>query len=576
MTAVTRELPVPDSGADAATAGSGRWLAAVLAILAAVLAAGLFLPDLLGGDASQDAVMAMRMHLDGDWVHLVKNGRDYLDKPHLLFWSAMVGYRLFGVHDWSYRLVSVLVCVLGGWSTLRLGTWLYGRTVGRIAAVMFLTAQTILLGNHDVRMDALLTGFTAFGLWQLALYVDTGRLRPLLLGAAGVGLAFSSKGMIAVAVAGACLFFHVWARRAWRRLWSWRLAAGLAAFALAIAPVLVSYYLQFDLHPEKVIGGRTGVSGVKFILLGQSVERFTGARGEVAAKDHLFLYHSLLWAFLPWSLLAFAAWFDRLRELLRGRSAAFHGREQLTALGPLVAIGLLNFSRFKLPHYLNVFLPMLAIMTAAWVEERWREGGERTARRLEWTQRVVIGAVLALALVVNGWFFPPRSGWVMAGAVAIAALLAAALRRTGGLDRVWVPSAIAVLLLNFTLNASFYPQVARLEAGSHVAEQALRLGLDWSQTFFLGGKVHQPFQLYSGHLVPLVDVARVQAVLEPGTRAYALADEQGRRQVEAAGLEYRELLRSPDCRVTKLTLRMVRPDTRDAACPKAYLLELRR
>src|SRR5919198_248571 len=108
-----------------ATETTSVWFAVVLALVAVVLAAGLFLPTLLGGDSSQDAVMAMRMHRENDWVHLIKNGADYLDKPHLLFWSAMIGYRLFGVHDWSYRLISVLVSLLGAYSTLKLGTRLH-------------------------------------------------------------------------------------------------------------------------------------------------------------------------------------------------------------------------------------------------------------------------------------------------------------------------------------------------------------------------------------------------------------------------------------------------------------------
>ena len=94
---------------------AGLW-----ALVLLVLCAGLFLPDLMYGDAAQDAVMALRMFREGDFVHLLRNGRDYLDKPHLLFWSAMAGYRALGVHDFSYRLPSVLVSLLGAFSCGRL------------------------------------------------------------------------------------------------------------------------------------------------------------------------------------------------------------------------------------------------------------------------------------------------------------------------------------------------------------------------------------------------------------------------------------------------------------------------
>ena len=139
------------------------WRAALWALVLAVLAAGLFLPDLMYGDAPQDAVMALRMFREGDWTHLLKNGEPYLDKPHLLFWSAMAGYKLFGVHDWSYRLLSVLASLLGAWSSGRLARRLYGARAGQLAAIFFITAERVLLSDHDVRMEALLAGFTEIG-----------------------------------------------------------------------------------------------------------------------------------------------------------------------------------------------------------------------------------------------------------------------------------------------------------------------------------------------------------------------------------------------------------------------------
>lgn len=235
---------------------AGLW-----ALVLLVLCAGLFLPDLMYGDAAQDAVMALRMFREGDFVHLLRNGRDYLDKPHLLFWSAMAGYRALGVHDFSYRLPSVLVSLLGAFSCGRLARRLYGPRAGQLAPLLFITAQSILLGDHDVRMDALLTGFTAFALWQLVRFVETEELGSLVLGSVGLGLAVSSKGMVAAALTGLCLVLFLWGRGRLALLRSPRVLLGLAAFALTLLPVLLCYYLQFDLHPEKVVDGRTGVWG---------------------------------------------------------------------------------------------------------------------------------------------------------------------------------------------------------------------------------------------------------------------------------------------------------------------------
>jgi 4-amino-4-deoxy-L-arabinose transferase-like glycosyltransferase len=555
-------------------AALARHLFPVLWVAAAVvLATGLFLPPLIAQDSSRFAVMAMRMHQENDWVHLVKDGRDYLDKPHLLFWSAMAGYRLFGVHEWSYRLVPVLVTVLGAWSTFRLGRRLHGAAAGRVAAVMFLTAYGVVLANHDVRMDTLLTGLAAFALWQLVRWLDTGDWRSMVLGAAGVGLAFSAKGLIAVAACGCALLFHVWSRGLWRRLWSGHLALGLAAFLATIAPVLLCYWLQFDLHPEKVVEGRTGVSGVKFILLGQSVERLAGGKGARHAGDPLFLHHSLLWVFLPWALLTYAAWVDRLRELARGRWSAFHAREQLTFLGPFVAIAILGLSRYKLAHYLLVFVPLLAIFTAAWLEEASRAGRWRLLGALRRVQTVlVVGLLVASLGILNGWAFPPRSAWVVAGALALGALLAAGWRLRDPLQRAWVPSALAMTLVNFVHNANYQPWLGDLQLGEPAAAALARAGVDWDRTFL--AELKYPLEFYVRRDLPQLEVPELAAEVARRGELFLLAGEAKRAEVERAGLAPEVRLTLPDCGVLKMSPRVLDPRTRERECAPFYLLRL--
>jgi 4-amino-4-deoxy-L-arabinose transferase-like glycosyltransferase len=556
------------------SAAAQRWYAVALALALLVLATGLFFPDLMGGDAAQDAVMALRMHLAGDWVNLVKNGRDYLDKPHLLFWSAKASYGIFGVHDWAYRLPSALACLLGAYATYGIGKRLHGETTGKLAALMLLTAHAIVLGNHDVRMDALLLGFTGFGIWQLLEYLETGRARAAVLGAVGIALGVSAKGMVAVAVSGCALFFYVWGRGHWRRLWSWKVLLGIAVFFLALSPVVYAYYQQYDLHPEKVVNGRTGVSGVKFILLGQSLERFGGGRGHKLAEDHLFFFHSLSWAFLPWSLLLYLAWLERFRELLRRGGAAFRAREQLSFLGPFAFLVVLSFSRFKLPHYLNVLLPLVAVFTASWLVELWRDGRARALERLRWAQVVVIVAVLLLMVVLNGWAFPVERPWVALGVLAFGALLARSLRVRDPLARVWAPSAVAILLGEFLLNTSFYPHLGRYQAGRHLVAAAQAAGVDWDRTYFLG-KIYEPFQFYAGRPLPVLDEEGVRGEVADG-RLFLAATADGVRRLGAEGVPLEVLATSPDCPVLKLTPRFVDPRTRDDACATVSLLAVGR
>ena len=260
----------------------------LLSLVVLVYIAGMFV-TLFENDSAQFAVMAMRMVQENDFFTLIKGTEEYLDKPHMHYWLAALSFKIFGIHDWAYRIPSILVALLGAWSCFGLGKLLYNKDVGKLSALIFMTAQTIVLSNIDVRTDAVLTGFTIFSIWQLAAYVEKNKLQHILLGALGAGFAFSTKGQIALVVIGISILCHLAYTKKWKSLWSWKVFLAILVFALTIAPMLYAYYLQFDLHPEKIIRGRGNRSGIFFILWEQSFERMSGQGvGRIAAISFSF------------------------------------------------------------------------------------------------------------------------------------------------------------------------------------------------------------------------------------------------------------------------------------------------
>ena len=142
--------------------------------------------------------------------------------------------------------------------------------------------------------------------------------------------------------------------------WKWLIV--LAGFAVFIFPVVYCFYLQYNLHPEKIVRGKDHINGVKFILFGQTVERLKGdSFGNDAKNDYFFFFHSFLWAFVPWSILAYIAIISRLKYF-------FKRKDEWLTPATLVTIAIvLTFSGFKLPHYINIIFPATAVMTASWI-----------------------------------------------------------------------------------------------------------------------------------------------------------------------------------------------------------------
>ena len=215
----------------------------MFALLGVAYVIGLFVP-LLDNDSAHHANIALHMYLTGDYVSLVDEGHDYLDKPHLLFWLAASSYHLFGVGSFAYKFPSLIFTIFGIYSTYRLGKSLYNEAVGKLSALVIASAFAFILANNDVRMEAILTASIAFATWQLVDWVNKGAIINVIGAALGLALAFSTKGLIGVFVPAVGALFYLLYKKEWRLFYHWQLLLLILCFFVFISPVLYCYYLQ--------------------------------------------------------------------------------------------------------------------------------------------------------------------------------------------------------------------------------------------------------------------------------------------------------------------------------------------
>jgi 4-amino-4-deoxy-L-arabinose transferase-like glycosyltransferase len=119
---------------------------------------------LVGPDEPRYAQVAREMFERGDWISPTLGGFDWFEKPALLYWLQIIGYKLFGVNEFAARIGSA-VFGLGTVASL----WLLGRfsnvRTDRKEAVEFanwlaLIAATtlgILVFSHAASFDIILT-----------------------------------------------------------------------------------------------------------------------------------------------------------------------------------------------------------------------------------------------------------------------------------------------------------------------------------------------------------------------------------------------------------------------------------
>lgn len=512
--------------------------------------------DVMDVDAAQYASISREMLRDGQYLQIQHRGADYLDKPPLLFWLSSFFFQLFGVSTLVYRLPTLLFSLLGGYATYRLGKALYNEQTGRLAALILLSCQAFFLINHDVRTDTILANAVVFAIWQLWAFLQQQRWYFLLGASLGVALAMMQKGPIGLMVPILAIGPHLLLKGRWRDLFRWEWLLGLLLVLLLLSPMVYGLYQQF------------GAEGPTFFFWTQSFGRITGDSSWSNDTGYFYFVHTLLWSFLPWSLLGL---FALGRRIWQGRSAA----EWLCLSGVILPFIALSFSNYKLPHYIFVVYPLLAILTAQQSIELLQNARFQRALRLHHLL-VLFLIVLAIGFVV-GWVFPLLGrDWL--GLALLAALLMLGLYwllwEKQPIMRHFFPLVVWMIALNAFLNLHFYPPLLQYQSGSTAARWALEQNIPEEQAYLYRVGSHA-LDFYSGYNWRNLPEAWSSGLPQQEGPIWVYTDEPGRQHfMQSKGLQVLRARPFPHYHVTALKLPFLLQEKRSTVLKKRYLLLL--
>ncbi|WP_405409939.1 ArnT family glycosyltransferase [Maribacter sp. Asnod1-A12] len=542
----------------------------LIALIFLVYVAGMFV-TLFENDSAQFSVMAMRMVQENDFFSLFKGPEEYLDKPHMHYWLTALSYKIFGIHDWSYRIPGILATLLAAYSCYGLGSLLYNKHVGKLSALIFMTAQTIVLGAIDVRTDAVLTGFSILAIWQLAKYIEKGSVSAIVIGAFAAGIAFSTKGQIALLVIGLPILCHLFYTGKWKAFLSWKVLLAILVFAVTITPMLYAYYLQFDLHPEKVIRGKDNRSGIFFIFWEQSFERLSGEGIGKNSSDYFFFFHTFLWVFLPWTILGIASFYTKIRAFIKHKFKNVQGSEFLTIGGITLIFIIISFAQFKLPHYLNITIPLFAIITAAYIYNLYANSKLQTVKKLMFGQYFVLSIVFIASALICFYVFKLNS--VLAYiCLAVAAVMVVyyALKRESVYAKLLTISVCASLLLNAVLNLHFYPNLLDYQGGSSMSKVIAEKDIPVERIYKVGSDHTWSLDFYNQFPVQIT----TPEVLKNKKDVWVYVNDDEMAMLEKKGFDWDSQLSVDQFRITRLQGKFLNPNTRKKVTRKMHLLHI--
>lgn len=521
--------------------------------------------DVMDVDAAQYAEMSREMSISNDYLHLYDRGHDYLDKPPFLFWVSAISMKVFGVNNFGYKFPSVFFALWALFATYRLARSLYDEETGRLAALILGCCQGMFLMTNDVRTDTILMSWVITAIWLIREWDLRKKIMYLIGGCAAIAFGMMTKGPIALLVPVFCFSAHWLLRRKWNRFLRPEYLLGLLVIAVLLAPMSMGLYEQFDLHPEKVIDGKTDVSGLRFFFWTQSFGRITGENSWDNGAPFSFLMENMLWEFLPWIILFLLALILNCIKLAKRKFHLPKRKEWITTGGFIITYCSLASSHYQLPHYIFVVFPLAAIMTAVLIRDFDRGKYERIYKIVKPVQIVISGLLLVAALLTFVFIF--RSLYWLPVWIAGAGVWLYLLFKKGLSGKVVWLSASAIILANIFMTNHFYSTLMQYQMGSQLGRYIKARNIPAARI-----RIYEPEDPLDALHFYAERVIETDTVLKPAPGNYLITMLKGKKKIDSTGLQYDIIKEGRIYKVSELTPEFINPATRPSTLKPYYLI----
>ena len=344
------------------------------AFVGALIAALITLPGLGVGtlwDNSETAYgeVAREILLTHDWIVMHLNGQPWYIQPPLYFWIGALFAKVFGVTSFALRLPAAIATILMGAMTGYAVARQAGTRVGIYAsAILSSCLMQAIIGRLAI-MDALLDVAVSLSVFFWFRSLEAGRDRYFVYGWIAAGFGFLAKGLVAPVVALMVIVpYALWnARHEEQRLPSWRgWLGGLVAFVVVVAPWMLAIYAFAGAH------------AFDRMIVHYTIGRYTGVIENQSGPIWYYL-PVLVLGFFPWIAffpVGFAYGVAALRTTGTPPNLARLWRLAFTWI--VVPLIFFSFAQTKLPNYVALELPALALVVALFFDAVVVKGSSRS------------------------------------------------------------------------------------------------------------------------------------------------------------------------------------------------------
>lgn len=462
------------------------WIFLLWLVLTAV---SLCIRPLFPIDETRYAAVAWEMWLRNDFLVPYLNGETYSHKPPLLFWLMQLSWLLFGVNDWSLRLISPLFSLAAVFlsGAVAGALWPERKRVEALTPLLLLGSFFWMIYGTLTMFDMMLAFFALLSIYSLLKLIDSNlSLKYWALLGVAIGGGVLSKGpVILLHVLPVALSAPWWhglksADFRWKHWYLGLIAAILIGAAIALCWAI----------PAGIAGGETYR---KAIFLGQTSGRLVKS-----------FAHQLPWwwylEILPLLLLPWLLWKPLWSGLSKLSCHESGVRFCLAwAIPVFIAFSLVSGKRI---HYLLPLVPALVLIVARAADEITVPEHWRRAHVVVMTAYGILGAALILLPHLNETYHWQHElsliSPVWGSLLLISAVFFGISNAKAAQDSVFYMCAASVVAL-ITVSGGFFDVKAE-RYDTKAAAQAIATLMDEDRAVaFYGSKYHGQYH-FSGHL----------------------------------------------------------------------------
>ena len=534
------------------------------ALLLIVYFIGLFI-DVMDVDAAQYAEMSREMMLSRHYLKVMELGHNYLDKPPLLFWLTSLSYAAFGVSNFAFKLPSLLFGLLAVFSTYKLARLYYSFTTAYIAALMLASCQMFFVFVNDVRTDTMLTGSVIFAIWQLGIFFKSGKYINCLAGFFGIGLAMLAKGPIGLMLPVFAFGSEILLKRQWKLIFKWQWLSGLFIIALMLAPMLYGLYEQY------------GAMGPKFYLWTQSFGRITGESEWKNDASVFFFVQNIAWEFLPWTAFLFLGVLWKVGVIIKHKFFMKDTNQYFVFGSFLLGFIALSLSKYKLPHYIYVLMPLASIITAEYISHLLANR-IKIYKAISSIMLILLPIVWILAIALCTYFFPSENFIVViVGVVLFLVFMIGLIKFPAGNYKFIALAVLTMMGANFMLDASVYPSLLKFQSDNAIGRWINANKVE-ANRFFAYEESTKSINYYSRMGVPVIwGTHHIDSICNKNASPMYLRVERAKLpEITNPENKYKidTIMSLPYYPVALLSINFINKETRPSVLRKLYLLKI--